>query len=86
MANSAAPKLLRVNSSAPDNTQLLKRFDGTATMGPRANDGSFAVVIAAGDTHPAARDLHVVNLRDTAQIIDITNGMLVETPTLIPNF
>lgn len=75
LANSRAPKLLSVN---PD-TQLLKRFGATATMGPRADDGSFAVVVAAGD-------LHVLNLRDTSQVLDITHSATVGTPTLVPNF
>jgi len=86
MGHSAAPNLLRVNPGAPDSAQLLNRFGGTATMGPRADDGSFAVVIAAEDIHPVARDLHVLNLRDTAQVIDVTKGMIVSDPTLVPNF
>jgi Big-like domain-containing protein len=60
------------------NPQVVKQFGGSATMGPQADDGSFAVVVA--------RDLHVVNLRDTSQLIDITSGVIAEKPTLIPNF
>ncbi len=33
-----------------------------------------------------ARGLQVVNLRDTSQLIDITQGEIAEKPTLIPNF
>jgi hypothetical protein len=58
--------------------QVLQQFGSTATMGPQAADGSFAVVVA--------RDLHVVNLRDISQLIDITSGMIAEKPTLVPNF
>jgi hypothetical protein len=87
LAASGAPKLQRLtNPAASDSSQLLKRFGGTATMGPRADDGSFAVVVAAEEIHPAARDLHVVNLRANGQVLDLTQGMVVQTPTLVPNF
>lgn len=72
------PAAASASALATLSPQVLKQFGATATMGPQADDGSFAVVLA--------RDLHVLNLRDTSQLIDITNGMIAEKPTLIPNY
>jgi VCBS repeat-containing protein len=81
----------QVDPAAPDTAQELAGVDlnpvasssvsqdkSGATAKLLAADGSFAVVVA--------RDLQVLNLRDTSQLIDITNGMIAEKPTLIPNF
>jgi hypothetical protein len=38
------------------------------------------------DSLSSERDLYVLNLRDTTQLIGIRDGVVVETPALIPNF
>jgi len=77
----------QVDPAAPETLQELANADfGTPGADAKlaadaklvASDGSFSVIVARG--------LQVLNLRDTSQLIDITQGEIAEKPTLIPNF
>jgi hypothetical protein len=76
-------RFYRVDLREPGSAQLVNPVDiaGSELViqqgSTRAPDGSFEVIVAG--------DLSVLNLRDARQL-SLTNGMIVKTPTLIPNF